>query len=147
MVTMAMVSVAMVRMAFSREARPKVFLKDCVVVLRVGDGGWHRDGGPDESRLWCEKDFGLRQNANWEEAMLGPIPSYFSLSLGHSVALPLDRGEFCSLDINGILANANCSVKSSFPSQTQLTLPLFSEKRETHFHRARTQKPTSTFEN
>ena len=87
------------------------------------------------------------QNANWEEAMLGPIPSYFSLSLGHSVALPLDRGEFCSLDINGILANANCSVKSSFPSQTQLTLPLFSEKRETNFHSARTPKPTSAFEN
>ena len=75
MVTMAMVSVAMVKMAFSREARPKV-------LLRVGDGGWHRDGGPDESRLWCEKDFGLRQNANWEEAMLGPIPSYFFSLLG-----------------------------------------------------------------
>ena len=53
MVNMAMVSVAMVRMAFSREARPKVFLKDCIVVLRDGDGGWHCDGGPDESRLWC----------------------------------------------------------------------------------------------
>ena len=42
-------------------------------------GACDGDGGPDESRLWCEKDFGLMQNANWEVAMLGPIPSYFFL--------------------------------------------------------------------
>ena len=36
MVKMAMVSVAMVRMAFSREARPKVFLKDSGLVMVVG---------------------------------------------------------------------------------------------------------------
>ena len=62
------------------------------------------------------------------------------LSLGHSVALLMERGEFCSLDINGILANANCSVKSCFPSQTQLTLPLFSEKRETQTREPKKQQ-------
>ena len=94
MVKMAMVSIAMVKMAFSREARPKVFLKDCIVVLRDGDGGWHCDGGPDESRLWCEKDFGLRQNANWEEAMLGPIPSYFFSLLGTVLLFSWSVGDF-----------------------------------------------------
>ena len=35
MLKMAMESVAMVRMAFSREARPKVFLKDSGLVMVV----------------------------------------------------------------------------------------------------------------